>query len=211
MEKFVTLTAVAVPMDRPNIDTDQLLPARFLRRPRDEGFGDVLFIDQRFDDEGNPRPDFVLNQTPYKAARIIVGDRNFGGGSSREGAPWALLDYGFRCIVASSFGDIFYNNSLKNGLLPVRLSEDAVTAIRGQLHEHPGSTITVNLKTQTVTAPDGATHKFDIEPFRKQSLLKGLDDIGMTFEHKQEIDTFENGFRQRRPWLFAEASKRPQT
>jgi len=164
MEKFTTLTAVAAPMDRPNIDTDQLLPARFLRRPRDEGFGDVLFIDQRFDDDGNPRPDFVLNQEPYKEARIIVGDRNFGGGSSREGAPWALLDYGFRCIIASSFGDIFYNNSLKNGLLPVRLPEDAVKAIRAQLHDNPGTTITVDLEAQTVTSPDGTTHSFDIEP-----------------------------------------------
>jgi 3-isopropylmalate/(R)-2-methylmalate dehydratase small subunit len=206
MEKFTTLTAVAAPMDRPNIDTDQLLPARFLRRPRDEGFGDVLFIDQRFDDDGNPRPDFVLNQEPYKEARIIVGDRNFGGGSSREGAPWALLDYGFRCIVASSFGDIFYNNSLKNGLLPVRLPEDALTGIRAQLHDNPGTTITVDLESQTVTAPDGTAHSFDIEPFRKQSLLKGLDDIGMTLEHETEIDTFEEGFRQRRPWLFANAS-----
>jgi len=205
MEKFTTLTAVAAPMDRPNIDTDQLLPARFLRRPRDEGFGDVLFIDQRFDDDGNPRPDFVLNQAPYKEARIIVGDRNFGGGSSREGAPWALLDYGFRCIIASSFGDIFYNNSLKNGLLPIRLPEDTVKAIRAQLHENPGTTITIDLDAQTVVAPDGSTHSFDIEPFRKQSLLKGLDDIGMTLEHESEIETFEKGFQQRRPWLFATA------
>ncbi len=205
MEKFTTLTAVAAPMDRPNIDTDQLLPARFLRRPRDEGFGDVLFIDQRFDDDGNPRPDFVLNQEPYKEARIIVGDRNFGGGSSREGAPWALLDYGFRCIIASSFGDIFYNNSLKNGLLPVRLPEDAVKAIRAQLHDNPGTTITVDLEAQTVTSPDGTTHSFDIEPFRKQSLLKGLDDIGMTLEHEDKIDAFEASFREKRPWLFANA------
>jgi len=205
MEKFATLTAVAAPMDRPNIDTDQLLPARFLRRPRDEGFGDVLFIDQRFDDDGNPRPDFVLNQEPYKEARIIVGDRNFGGGSSREGAPWALLDYGFRCIIASSFGDIFYNNSLKNGLLPVRLPEDAVKAIRAQLHDNPGTTITVDLEAQTVTSPDGTTHSFDIEPFRKQSLLKGLDDIGMTLEHEDKIDAFEASFREKRPWLFANA------
>jgi len=205
MEKFTTLTAVAAPMDRPNIDTDQLLPARFLRRPRDEGFGDVLFIDQRFDDDGNPRPDFVLNQEPYKEARIIVGDRNFGGGSSREGAPWALLDYGFRCIIASSFGDIFYNNSLKNGLLPVRLPEDAVKAIRAQLHDNPGTSITVDLEAQTVTAPDGTTHGFDIEPFRKQSLLKGLDDIGMTLEHEDKIDAFEASFREKRPWLFANA------
>ena len=205
MEKFTTLTAVAAPMDRPNIDTDQLLPARFLRRPRDEGFGDLLFIDQRFDDDGKPRPDFVLNQEPYKEARIIVGDRNFGGGSSREGAPWALLDYGFRCIIASSFGDIFYNNSLKNGLLPVRLPEDAVKAIRAQLHDNPGTSITVDLEAQTVTAPDGTTHGFDIEPFRKQSLLKGLDDIGMTLEHEDKIDAFEAGFREKRPWLFANA------
>ena len=205
MEKFTTLTAVAAPMDRPNIDTDQLLPARFLRRPRDEGFGDVLFIDQRFDDDGNPRPDFVINQEPYKEARIIVGDRNFGGGSSREGAPWALLDYGFRCIIASSFGDIFYNNSLKNGLLPVRLPEDAVKAIRAQLHDNPGTTITVDLEAQTVTSPDGTTHSFDIEPFRKQSLLKGLDDIGMTLEHEDKIDAFEASFREKRPWLFANA------
>ncbi len=205
MEKFTTLTAVAAPMDRPNIDTDQLLPARFLRRPRDEGFGDVLFIDQRQNDDGTPNPDFVLNQDAYKDARIIVADRNFGGGSSREGAPWALLDYGIRCVVASSFGDIFYNNSLKNGLLPVRLSDDDVKAIRQQLHDKPGATLTVDLDAQTLTAPDGGIHSFDIEPFRKQSLLKGLDDVGMTLEREEDIAAFENGYRERRPWLFADA------
>lgn len=205
MEKFTTLTAVAAPMDRPNIDTDQLLPARFLRRPREEGFGDVLFIDQRQNDDGTPNPDFVLNKPAYKDARIIVADRNFGGGSSREGAPWALLDYGIRCVVASSFGDIFYNNSLKNGLLPVRLSDDDVKAMRQQLHDKPGATLTVDLAAQTVTAPDGSTHTFDIEPFRKQSLLKGLDDVGMTLERDKEISAFEEGYRARRPWLFANA------
>jgi 3-isopropylmalate/(R)-2-methylmalate dehydratase small subunit len=205
MEKFTTLTAVAAPMDRPNIDTDQLLPARFLRRPREEGFGDVLFIDQRQNDDGTPNPDFVLNKPAYKDARIIVADRNFGGGSSREGAPWALLDYGIRCVVASSFGDIFYNNSLKNGLLPVRLSDDDVKAMRQQLHDKPGATLTVDLAAQTVTAPDGSTHKFDIEPFRKQSLLKGLDDVGMTLERDKEISAFEEGYSARRPWLFANA------
>ncbi|MDA0367167.1 MAG: 3-isopropylmalate dehydratase small subunit [Proteobacteria bacterium] len=203
MEKFTTLTAVAAPMDRPNIDTDQLLPARFLRRPRAEGFGDVLFIDQRLKDDGTPNPDFVLNQPAYKDAHIIVADRNFGGGSSREGAPWALLDYGIRCVVASSFGDIFYNNSLKNGLLPVRLPEDVVKAIRDQLHDKPGATISVDLEKQTVIAPDGTSHAFDIESFRKTSLLKGLDDIGMTFEHEAEISAFEDGFGKRHPWLFA--------
>lgn len=205
MEKFTTLTAVAAPMDRPNIDTDQLLPARFLRRPREEGFGDVLFIDQRQNDDGTPNPDFVLNKPAYKDAKIIVADRNFGGGSSREGAPWALLDYGIRCVVASSFGDIFYNNSLKNGLLPVRLSDDDVKAMRQQLHDKPGATLTVDLAAQTVTAPDGSTHTFDIEPFRKQSLLKGLDDVGMTLERDKEIGAFEEGYRARRPWLFANA------
>ena len=205
MEKFTTLTAVAAPMDRPNIDTDQLLPARFLRRLRAEGFGDVLFIDQRLKDDGTPNPDFVLNQPAYMEAHIIVADRNFGGGSSREGAPWALLDYGIRCVVASSFGDIFYNNSLKNGLLPVRLPEDAVKAIRGQLHDQPGATVSVDLAKQTVTAPDGSVHPFDIEPFRKQSLLKGLDDIGMTMEHETQIGAFEGGFRGRHPWLFSRA------
>lgn len=205
MEKFTTLTAVAAPMDRPNIDTDQLLPARFLRRPRDEGFGDVLFIDQRQNDDGSPNPNFVLNKDAYKDAKILVADRNFGGGSSREGAPWALLDYGIRCVVASSFGDIFYNNALKNGLLPVRLPDEDVKAIRRQLHDQPGATLTVDLEAQTLTAPDGATHAFEIEPFRKQSLLKGLDDVGMTLERDADITKFEAGYRERRPWLFADA------
>lgn len=203
MEPFRTLTAVAAPLDGANVDTDQILPARFMRRKRSGGFQDYLFRDLRFADDGAPDPAFVLNRVPWDRARILVADRNFGGGSSREQAVWALVDFGITCVVASSFGEIFYNNAFKNGLLPVRLDDAAVKAMRASLHAEPGATITVDLEAQTVTAPDGGTHAFEVPPFRKRTLMLGLDDIGVTLESEAEITAFEKGYRRRRPWLFA--------
>jgi len=202
MEPFNTLTGIAAPLDRPNVDTDQLMPARYMRKPREGGFQTFLFRDLRFDDSGNEIPDFVLNQEPYRQARILVADRNFGGGSSREQAAWSLSDFGIRCVVAADFGDIFYLNALKCGLLPVRLSIDICLILRRQLHAHPGFKMTVDLPQQRVQAPDGQYYSFSIDPFHKRRLLEGLDDIGFTLTHETAMSAFEQGYRQRFDWLF---------
>jgi 3-isopropylmalate/(R)-2-methylmalate dehydratase small subunit len=202
MEPFVVLEGVAAPLDKSKVDTDQILPARFLRRPRKEGYGQFLFRDWRFRDDGAENPEFVLNQAPFRDARILVADRNFGGGSSREQAPWGLSDYGIRCVIASDFGDIFYFNSLKSGLLPVQLNTDTCTRLREQLHAKPGATMRVDLSNQTVTGPDGATYRFKIDAFRKKCLLEGLDDIGLTLQHDAAISAFETSYRQKFDWLF---------
>ena len=196
MEPFVILEGVAAPLDQSKVDTDQILPARFLRRPRKEGYGQFLFRDWMDD------PKFVLNQPAYKAAKILVAGRNFGGGSSREQAPWALSDYGIRCVIAADFGDIFYLNSLKTGVLPVVLSPEACNSLRKQLHDTPGAAMKVDLPAQTVTGPDGASCRFEIDAFRKKCLLQGMDDIGITLQHEAAIAAFENQYRQRFDWLF---------
>lgn len=205
MQAFTKLTAVAAPLDMPNVDTDQIAPARFLRRPREEGYQDILFHDLRFEAPDKERPDFLLNRPEYRNAGILVADRNFGGGSSREQAVWALVDYGIRCVIAVSFGDIFYNNSVRHGLLLIR--QDAATAkgLRDRLHARPGASMSVDLGAQTITAPDHAVIRFDIEPGRKRRLLLGLDDIGTTLQHETEIAGFEARYRTRRPWLFSKA------
>jgi 3-isopropylmalate/(R)-2-methylmalate dehydratase small subunit len=202
VEPFIILTGIAAPFDRPNVDTDQILPARFMRRPRQGGFQDFLFRDIRFDDAGREIPAFVLNQAPYRKARILVADRNFGGGSSREQAAWSLSDFGIRCVIAADFGDIFYSNSLKCGLLPVQLDIGVCVALRNQLHARPGATLCVDLPKQAVFAPDGAQYAFKIDPFHKRRLLEGLDDIGFTLEHEAAIGAFEQSYRQRFDWLF---------
>lgn len=202
MDPFVVLEGVAAPLDKSNVDTDQILPARFLRRPRKDGYQAFLFRDSRFREDGSENPDFVLNQAPFRKARILVGDRNFGGGSSREQAPWGLTDYGIRCVIAADFGDIFYFNSLKCGLLPVQLDIDTCIKLRAQLHAQPGATMRVDLPKQTVTAPDGATYPFKIDAFRKHCLLEGLDDIGLTLQHDAAITAFEQAYRRRFEWLF---------
>jgi 3-isopropylmalate/(R)-2-methylmalate dehydratase small subunit len=196
MEPFVVLEGVAAPLDQSKVDTDQILPARFLRRPRKEGYGQFLFKDWM------DKPDFVLNQAPYRAAKILVADRAFGGGSSREQAPWALSDYGIRCVIAVDFGDIFYLNSLKSGVLPIALDVEVCSHLRAQLHARPGATIRVDLPAQTVTGPDGASYRFEIDGFRKKCLLEGLDDIGITLQHEAAIAAFETRYRQRFDWLF---------
>jgi 3-isopropylmalate/(R)-2-methylmalate dehydratase small subunit len=192
MEPFTTLTAIAAPLDMNNVDTDQILPARYLRRPRDERYPTYGFHDQRFDAEGKRRDDFILNQPPFDAAGILVAARNFGVGSSREAAVYALLAMGYRCVVAESFGDIFHSNALKNGLLPVALPAATCTALRAALLAAPGAQITVDLTAQILTAPDGGTHAFTVPPFARDCLLRGLDEIGLTLTLADAIAAFES-------------------
>ena len=201
MQAFTKVTAVAAPIDLPNVDTDRIIPARFLKKPRSPELADVLFRDVRFDAEGNEREDFVLNQPPFRNAKILVVADNFGCGSSRESAVWTLDAYGIRCVIASRVGDIFHENCYKNGLLPVILPAEVVTGLRTQLHVSPGAAITVDLATQTVTAPDGTTHRFDVDPFRKQALLTGHDEIALTLSHEADIAAFETSHARAMPWL----------
>jgi len=201
MEPFQTLDAVAAPIATPNIDTDQIVPARFLSRPRESGYGNYLFHDLRFDDGGAEKPDFVLNRPAWRNARILVADWNFGCGSSREHAVYCLHDYGFRAVIAPSFGDIFFGNAFKNGFLPVVLPADAVADLRRQITEQPGARIAIDLARQTVTAPSGAVHRFDIDPFRKQCLLQGVDEIAFTLGHGDAIAAFEQRQAAEVSWL----------
>ena len=201
MEPFTTLTAVAVPIDLPNVDTDRIIPARYLRRPRGPGFDRYLFHDVRFHDDGSERQDFVLNQPAYRPARILVVAQNFACGSSREAAVWALTAYGMRAFVAPSFGDIFAQNCGKNGAVAVVLPADVVEGMRRQLHERPGAEMTVDLPAQTVTAPDGVRHEFHIDPFLKECLLRGQDEIALILSYEAAIAAFEAHHRQEMPWL----------
>jgi 3-isopropylmalate/(R)-2-methylmalate dehydratase small subunit len=193
MKPFTTLTAVAAPFDLANVDTDKVIPARYLRKLRSAraGYDPYLFHDMRFDAEGRERPEFVLNQAPYRNAAILVADVNFGCGSSREGAVWALMDYGFRAVIAASFGDIHYANEIQNGMLPVTLPEETCRALRDQLRAKPGAELTIDLEAQTVTDTGGAKHRFQIDPVYRERLLKGLDEVGMVLEHLPEIEAFE--------------------
>lgn len=202
MEPFRVLEAVAVPIDEVNVDTNQLCPTRFNKVPRGPGYERILFHDRRFDAQGNEHPDFILNREPYRHARIIVAERNFGCGSSRESAVYALHAFGVRSMIAPSFGDIFTSNCLKNGLLPVRVGADVAADLRRQLHANVGATVTVDLAQQTVTGPDGIAHGFDIHPLRKRCLLEGLDDISLTQRYGQDFATFEPRHRGEMPWLF---------
>jgi 3-isopropylmalate/(R)-2-methylmalate dehydratase small subunit len=201
MEPFKPLAAVAAPLAMPNVDTDQIIPARFLWRKRPDGWGHLLFHDLRFDDAGAPKPLFMLNRPEYSAARILVAARNFGCGSSREHAVWALYDYGIRCVVAPSFGDIFFNNCMQNGLLPVQLPVQAVEALIGALQQAPGLHIGVDLKQQCVSGPDGVTHAFEIDPFRKECLLAGTDEVAFTLGLANKIETFEQTYERKVSWL----------
>jgi 3-isopropylmalate/(R)-2-methylmalate dehydratase small subunit len=194
VQRFTRLDALALPIAQANVDTDQIIPARFLQKPRDDGFGQYLFNDLRFRPDGSENPDFLLNQPPYGDARIVVGDANFGCGSSRENAVWALHDYGFRAAIAPSFGDIFFTNSLKNGLLPIALPADVVSGLLVRLKETPGLAIQVDLAAQIVTLPDGDVHSFEVDPFAKHCLLNGLDELDYTLSRSDEIAAFEQRY-----------------
>ncbi|MCX7201844.1 MAG: 3-isopropylmalate dehydratase small subunit [Burkholderiales bacterium] len=200
MDAFTTLTAVAVPLDQANVDTDQIIPARYLGLPREQQVP-AMFHDLRFDTEGAPRPDFVLNQPAFAAAQIIVSDRNFGCGSSRENAVSVMVDNGFRAFIAPSFGDIFFNNCFQNGVLPIRLSAERVAVLRRLLREAPGATISVDLASQRVTGPDGQSDVFEIDSFRKDCLLKGVDEVSLTMTYEQDIARFEARQKVERDWL----------
>jgi 3-isopropylmalate/(R)-2-methylmalate dehydratase small subunit len=201
MEPFTRLDAIAVPFDVPNVDTDQIIPARFLWRKRNDGWGHLLFHDLRSNDAGALDPEFILNRDEYRGARILVADRNFGCGSSREHAVWALHDYGIRALLAPSFGDIFFNNCFQNGLLAVPLAAERAAVLRTMLMQSPGSHVVVDLEAQTVTAPDGAPDRFSIAPFRKQCLLAGMDDISFTLSPREQITAFENAYENTVRWL----------
>ena len=191
MQPFTSLDATAVPLRAENVDTDQIIPARYLTAVTKEGMGDGLFASWRYERDGTPKPDFVLNQPQYAGAQILIAGRNFGSGSSREHAVWALTEYGFRCVIAPAFADIFYNNSLKNGLLPVALPEATVNLLLDLVEEEPETRISVDLASQTVTLPDGQTLAFEIDPFRKLCLLEGVDDLGYILSKEAAIAAFE--------------------
>jgi 3-isopropylmalate/(R)-2-methylmalate dehydratase small subunit len=191
MEAFVRHTGLVAPLDRVNVDTDQIIPKQFLKRIERTGFGQFLFFDWRYLDNGQPNPAFELNRPGYAGASILVAGRNFGSGSSREHAPWALYDYGFRAIIAPSFADIFYNNCCKNGLLPVTLPDEAVTELLAKAQAQPGYQLTVDLQAQLVTDDAGFRAPFTVDPFRRDCMLRGLDDIGLTLEHEPAIAAYE--------------------
>lgn len=201
MQPFTKLTGIAAPIELANVDTDKIIPARFLRRLREPGYEKLAFHDIRYDANGNDRPDFVLNQAPYRSAKILVAGANFGCGSSREAAVYVLFDYGIRSVIAPSFGDIHYGNELQNGMLPVVLPEETCAKLRQQLRDQPGAQITVDLESQTVTGPDGTGYRFDIDATHKERLLKGLDDIGLVMQYEKEIEAFEKSHKAALPWL----------
>jgi 3-isopropylmalate/(R)-2-methylmalate dehydratase small subunit len=201
VQPFASLSAVAAPIDLPNVDTDRIIPARYLRKPRETpGYADFLFHDVRYDGE-RLRPEFVLNQPAFRTAKILVTAENFGCGSSREAAVWALDAAGIRTVIAPSLGDIFHQNCFKVGLLPVILPAEGAFRLRRQLHANPGTTLAVDLQAQTVTAPDGTVHRFDIDPFRKQMLLSGQDETGLTLGYEAQIREFERRHQAAMPWL----------
>jgi len=201
MDAFKKLTAIAAPLPMINVDTDMIIPKLFLRTIKRTGLGANLFDEMRFDDDKKEIPDFVLNKEPYRHAQILISGDNFGCGSSREHAPWALLDFGIRCIIAPSFADIFYNNCFKNGILPIRLPQDQVEILTKQAQQTPEKEITVDLESQTITAADGQSFSFDVDPFRKHCLLNGLDDIGLTLEKGDAIESYEDSIADKKPWL----------
>jgi len=213
MEKFTRFTGLVAAFDRPNIDTDAIIPKQYLKSIKRSGFGVNLFDDWRYLDPGEPgadndarrlNPDFVLNQDPYRQAQVLLARENFGCGSSREHAVWALMDFGIRVVIAPSYGDIFYNNSFKNGLLPIRLGHDHIDRLFRQWHEAKRFELDIDLENQVVRAPDGSEMSFEIEAFRKHNLLNGLDDIGLTMQHADAIRAFERDYYARLPWLAQE-------
>ncbi len=211
MEKFTKMTGIVVPLDRANVDTDAIIPKQFLKSIKRSGFGPNLFDEWRYMDHGEPgmdnakrplNPDFVLNRPRYEGASVLLARKNFGCGSSREHAPWALLDYGIRVIIAPSFADIFFNNCFKNGILPIVADEPVVDRLFQEVAAAEGYSLAVDLEAQTVTTPSGDVITFDVDPFRKHCLLNGLDDIGLTLEHVDDIRAYEERRKAEAPWLF---------
>jgi 3-isopropylmalate/(R)-2-methylmalate dehydratase small subunit len=200
MEKFTKLTGIAAPMPLVNIDTDMIIPKQFLKTIQRSGLGKTLFDEMRFDREGNEVADFVLNQPAYRSAEILVAGDNFGCGSSREHAPWALLDFGIRCVISTSFADIFFNNCFKNGILPIILPQEQVDVLMADARKGANARVTVDLEAQTVTTSDGQSFGFAVDPHRKHCLMNGLDDIGLTLEKAAAIDSFEAKVATLRPW-----------
>jgi 3-isopropylmalate/(R)-2-methylmalate dehydratase small subunit len=201
MKKFDQLTGVAAPLNILNIDTDMIIPKQFLKTIKRSGLGANLFDEMRFTQDGEEIADFVLNREPYRGAEIIVAGDNFGCGSSREHAPWALLDFGIRCVISTSFADIFYNNCFKNGILPITVSADDRDALMADAADVENPELSIDLETQTIRRPNGVEVSFEIDPFRKQCLLEGLDDIGLTLEKGESIDSFETSRAEDMPWL----------
>jgi len=200
MEKFTSLTSVAAPLPMINIDTDMIIPKQFLKTIKRTGLGTALFYEMRFDDKGRENPDFVLNKAAYRKAKILVAGDNFGCGSSREHAPWALLDFGIRCVISTSFADIFYNNCFKNGILPITVSPEDLEKLMDDAQRGANATLTVGLENQEIRGPDGGVVSFEIDPFRKKCLLEGLDDIGLTMQKADKIKSFEEQAALVRPW-----------
>lgn len=201
MDKFTVLTAIAAPLPEENIDTDKIIPARFLKTTKRSGLGVHAFDSMRYRPDGTENPDFVLNQEPYRKAEILITYDNLGCGSSREHAPWALLDFGIRCVIAPSFADIFNNNCFKNGILPIALPREVCAELMDDARQGANSRLTVDLARQVIVRPDGKEVPFDVDPLRKQLLLEGLDDIGQTLQHEKEITTFEERRARAQPWI----------
>ncbi len=203
MDKFTTLDGIAAPLPQINVDTDMIIPKQYLKTIQRTGLGVALFSEMRYHDDGSEKPDFVLNKPAYREAEILVSGDNFGCGSSREHAPWALLDFGIRCVIAPSFADIFYNNCFKNGILPIALPQEQVDKLMDDAERGANARMTVDLEAQTIRGPDGGIIAFEIDPFKKHCLLNGLDDIGLTMEKEQSISDFEAKRRDVTPWLTA--------
>jgi len=211
MQKFTKVTGIVAPMDRPNVDTDAIIPKQYLKSIKRSGFGPNAFDDWRYLDPGAPdiddatrriNPEFILNQAPYDKSQILIARENFGCGSSREHAVWALEDFGFRAVIAPSFADIFFNNSFKNGMLPIVLDAEIVESLFNKVESKTGFEVTIDLQKQKVITEDGEEYPFEVEAFRKHCLLNGLDDIGLTLQHASEIKAYEEKTRQSAPWLF---------
>lgn len=201
MQKFDKLEGIAAPMDIINIDTDMIIPKQFLKTIKRSGLGKSLFFEMRFTNDGDEKADFILNKPAYRQSQILVAGDNFGCGSSREHAPWALLDYGIRCVISTSFADIFYNNCFKNGILPIKVSPDERDALLADASDTENPELKIDLESQTISRPNGAAISFEIDPFRKECLLNGLDDIGLTLEKTEAIGSYEEGRKSNMPWL----------
>jgi len=201
MEKFKTLTGIAAPMPLINIDTDMIIPKLFLKTIKRSGLGVHLFDEMRYNQDGSEKEDFVLNKPAYRNSKILIAGDNFGCGSSREHAPWAIADFGIRCVISTSFADIFFNNCFKNGILPIRLPREDVDKLMDDASRGANATITIDLENQEIKGPDGGTIKFDVDAFRKHCLIEGLDDVGLTLQKEDKIQSFENDYRLSMPWM----------